>query len=84
MLKLYYKFNFVTEPLQGFYQLIAAVEAADIENIYLYNRTPSKGEKFTDDLSAVLSKDINIVALDTVEEVVESAETIVTATTSSN
>lgn len=70
--------------LQGFYQLIAAVEAADIENIYLYNRTPSKVEKFTDDLSAVLSKDINIVALDTVEEVVESAETIVTATTSSN
>lgn len=69
--------------LQGFYQLIAAVEAADIENIYLYNRTPSKVEKFTNDLRAVFDDDINIVALDTVEEVVDSAEIIVTATTSS-
>ena len=33
--------------LQGFYQLIAAVEATDIETIYLYNRTPAKVEKFT-------------------------------------
>lgn len=69
--------------LQGFYQLIAAVEAADIEMIYLYNRTPSKVEKFTNDLRAVFDDDINIVALDTVEEVVDSAEIIVTATTSS-
>ncbi|MDO7205332.1 hypothetical protein Q5M85_15560 [Paraclostridium bifermentans] len=67
--------------VQGFYQIIYACKARDIENVYLYNRTKEKAVNLKNELEKEL-KNINIHIAETSRELVQKSEVIVTATTS--
>ena len=67
--------------VQGFYQIIYACKARNIENIYLYNRTKEKAVNLKHKLEKEI-KDINIHILETSRELVQKSEIIITATTS--
>ena len=68
--------------LQGLYQLIAAMEGAPIEHIYLYNRNINKVEAFVHQFKQMTDRDVSITVADTVNYLVEKSEVIITATTS--
>jgi len=67
--------------VQGFYQIIYACKARNIENIYLYNRTKEKAINLKKELEKEL-KDINIHIAETSRDLVQNSEIIITATTS--
>lgn len=67
--------------VQGFYQIIYACKARNIENVYLYNRTKEKAVNLKNELEKEL-KNINIHIVETSRELVQKSEVIVTATTS--
>src|SRR5699024_5335905 len=63
-------------------QLIAAMEGAPIEHIYLYNRNINKVEAFVHQFKQMTDRDVSITVADTVNYLVEKSEVIITATTS--
>ena len=67
--------------LQGYYQLIAAQEATSVETVYLYNRSPEAVASFIQKFRTV-SKDIEIIAVTVIEDLIRNSEIIITATTS--
>ncbi len=70
--------------VQGYFQTIAACQARDFTEIYIYNRTPGeKVEKFIKKLQKTLGEEIHICAVNKAAEAIEHADVIITATTSS-
>lgn len=67
--------------LQGMYQLLAAVEVLDINNVYLYNREIETAESFVQEISKLIDASIEIEICDSNETLVEKSEVVVTTTT---
>lgn len=67
--------------VQGFYQLIYACQARNIENIYLYNIVIEKAIELKNKLEKCLDG-VNIYVEKTSKDLVEKSEVIITATTS--
>ena len=68
--------------LQGLYQLLAAVEATEVEKVYVYNRTPEKIASFILDFNKLSSGNIEMVPADSVKQLVQHSDIVITATTS--
>lgn len=68
--------------VQGLYQAIAVCTERSITDIYLYNRTNEKIPPFIEQLKQWIKSSINFHTCQTVEEAIENAEIVVTATTS--
>lgn len=69
--------------VQGYFQTLAACEARDFTDIYIYNRTGGeKVEKFVIELKKDLDPNIQIHISNSAQEAVEHAEVVITATTS--
>ncbi|WP_339226948.1 ornithine cyclodeaminase family protein [Oceanobacillus sp. FSL K6-2867] len=68
--------------LQGLYQLLAAIESTNVEQIYVYNRTPEKIESFKKDFYKLTNQTVEVVAVNSVEQLIQNSEIIITATTS--
>ncbi|MTT31812.1 ornithine cyclodeaminase family protein [Terrilactibacillus sp. BCM23-1] len=69
--------------MQGKYQLMAALAARDISDIYLYNRTQEKLFDFIEDLKQHIKKEIHIHPVENQSELISQSDIIITATTSS-
>lgn len=76
------KAGVVGTGVQGFIQLVYAVQIRPIKEIYLYNRSKDKIPAFKEQLAEVLP-DVTIEICDTAEDVVKNAELIITTTTTS-
>lgn len=68
---------------QGFYQLLAICLERNIQNVYLYNRTPEKAIAFAGNLQSHLPSHIRIHIEHHPNEVISQSDILVTATTSS-
>lgn len=68
--------------VQGIHQLIAACEERDFNKIFLFNRNKKKTARFICKLKKQINPEINIFAVDDLEEVVQQSDIIITATTS--
>ncbi|MGM7636869.1 ornithine cyclodeaminase family protein [Bacillus sp. Hm123] len=68
--------------VQGLYQLLATCHERDIQDIYLYNRTPKKTAVFSKDLKQRIAPHIRIHTENKLDKVVEQSDIIITATTS--
>lgn len=66
---------------QGFYQVLYACKARNINKVYLYNRTLEKAEGLKLQLEKEL-KNIDIIVLNNSTELVKNSDVIITATTS--
>lgn len=77
------KLAIIGTGVQGFYQAIAACAERSITDIYLYNRSIEKLEGFKKSLTEWLGDKIQLHTANSVEDAIEHAEIIITATTSS-
>ncbi|WP_157724872.1 ornithine cyclodeaminase family protein [Virgibacillus phasianinus] len=68
--------------VQGLYQTIAACSVRPISDIYLYNRTPERIPSFIKQVKEFIGETIRIHTVGSSEEAVNSAEIIITTTTS--
>lgn len=68
--------------LQGLYQLLAAIESTKVEKIYVYNRTPEKIASFKEDFYKLTNQDVEVIAANNIEQLIQHSEIIITATTS--
>lgn len=69
--------------LQGLYQLIAAVSAASIKRIYLFNRSSEKVEGFIREFRRISERDdIEIIPVINTRDLIKDSQIIITATTS--
>ncbi|MEK4027101.1 ornithine cyclodeaminase family protein [Pseudobacillus sp. FSL P4-0506] len=69
--------------VQGFYQLLAICLERNIQNIYLFNRTPEKAANFSRKIQSYLSPRITIHIENDLSQVISRSDILVTATTSS-
>lgn len=69
--------------VQGFYQLLAICLERNIQDIYLFNRTPEKAATFSETIQSHLSPYINIHVENELNKVISRSDILVTATTSS-
>lgn len=67
---------------QGLYQLLAALESANIKNIYLYNRSEHKIKSFIEQFRRLSNSDVHIEQMGSVEALLDKSEIVITATTS--
>jgi len=77
------KLAIIGTGVQGFYQAIAACAERSITDIYLYNRSIEKLEGFKESLTEWVGDKIQLHTTNSVEDAIEHAEIIITATTSS-
>ncbi|MCM3411841.1 ornithine cyclodeaminase family protein [Metabacillus litoralis] len=68
--------------LQGMYQLVAAVSSTSVKTIYLFNRSSEKIKKFIQEFRKVSVREINIIPVLDIMELVRHSQIIITATTS--
>lgn len=68
--------------LQGLYQLQAAISVTSAGTIYLYNRSPDKVQAFIERFKELADKDIEIISVSDIKELISKSEIIITATTS--
>lgn len=69
--------------VQGFYQVLFACKARNIEKVYIFDIFKEKAEEFKERLEKKLPN-INIKVCDTVKEMLENSEVVVTTTTAKN
>ncbi len=67
--------------VQGFYQVLYACQARPIENVYLYDLSRNRVEKFKERLSLKL-EGVNIHIVDNTYDLVQASDIIITATPS--
>lgn len=68
--------------VQGLYQTIAACTERPIKNIYAYNRTPEKVDKYKADLKNWLDPAISVHHMSSATDAIEQADIVITSTTS--
>ncbi|OCA85036.1 ornithine cyclodeaminase family protein [Pseudobacillus wudalianchiensis] len=67
---------------QGIYQLMAACSATSVKKVYLYNRTREKLKPFIEEFRRLSSRELEIISVEDVQELIRKSDIIITATTS--
>lgn len=68
--------------LQGLYQLIAALETAAIEKVYVFNRSQEKIPQFIEEFREISGSDVEVIIAQNTIDLVQQSDIIITATTS--
>jgi ornithine cyclodeaminase len=76
------KLALIGTGVQGLYQTIAACSEREFTDVYLYNRSPEKIAHFKEVLKTWLGDRVVLHTADSLEEAIEDADVIITATTS--